>query len=137
MIKLISAQETYSIRKEVLRKEFPDEPHQFKGDLDQGTFHLGYFYENKIEGVLSVMKNGEIAQFRGMAVSERLQGLGVGKKLIAFAEDFLEAEKIAKIWLNAREKAVPFYEKCGYKIEGEIFIIKPIGFHYLMTKYFD
>ena len=47
MIKLILAQETYSIRKEVLRKEFPDEPHQFKGDLDQGTFHLGYFYENK------------------------------------------------------------------------------------------
>jgi hypothetical protein len=39
--------------------------------------------------------------------------------------------------MNAREKAVPFYEKCGYKIEGEIFIIKPIGFHYLMAKYFD
>jgi ribosomal protein S18 acetylase RimI-like enzyme len=72
-----------------------------------------------------------------MAVSERLQGLGVGKKLIAFAEDILEAEKTTKIWLNARETAVPFYEKCGYKIEGEIFIIKPIGFHYLMTKYFD
>lgn len=133
MIKLISAQETYSIRKEVLRKEFPDEPHQFKGDLDQET----YFKENKIEGVLSVMKNGKIAQFRGMAVSERLQGLGIGKKLIVFAEDILKTEKITKIWLNAREKAVPFYEKCGYKIEGEIFIIKPIGFHYLMTKYFD
>jgi hypothetical protein len=28
-------------------------------------------------------------------------------------------------------------KNCGYKIEGEIFIIKPIGFHYLMTKYFD
>ena len=137
MIKLISAQETYLIRKEVLIKEFPDEPHQFKGDLDQGTFHLGYFKENKIVGVLSVMKNGKIAQFRGMAVSERLQGLGIGKKLIVFAEDILKAEKIVKIWLNAREKAVPFYEKCGYKIEGEIFIIKPIGFHYLMTKYFD
>ncbi len=137
MIKLILAQETYSIRKEVLRKEFPDEPHQFKGDLDQETFHLGYFKESKIEGVLSVMKNEKIAQFRGMAVSERLQGLGIGKKLIVFAEDILKDEKIAKIWLNAREKAVPFYEKCGYKIEGEIFIIRPIGFHYLMTKYFD
>ena len=83
------------------------------------------------------MKNGSVAQLRGMAVSEYCQGKGIGKMLIEKAEEILQKDKISKIWMNAREKAVPFYEKCGYKIEGEIFIIKPIGFHYLMAKYFD
>ncbi len=91
---------------------------------------MGLFYENKIEGVVSVMKNGEIAQFKRNGRFGKIARIGSRQKLVAFAEDILEAEKITKIWLNAREKAVPFYEKCGYKIEGEIFIIKPIGFHY-------
>lgn len=137
MIKLISAEETYPVRKAVLRKEFPDEPHQFSGDLDPDTFHLGYFEENEMKGIVTIMKNGSVAQLRGMAVSEDCQGKGFGKMLIQKAEDILLKDKISKIWMNAREKAVPFYEKCGYKIEGEIFIIKPIGFHYLMAKYFD
>lgn len=137
MIKLISAEETYPVRRAVLRKEFPDEPHQFSDDLDPDTFHLGYFEENEIKGIVTIMKNGSVAQLRGMAVSEDCQGKGFGKMLIQKAEDILLKDKISKIWMNAREKAVPFYEKCGYKIEGEIFIIKPIGFHYLMAKYFD
>ncbi len=137
MIKLISAEETYAVRKAVLRKEFPEEPHQFKGDLDPDTFHLGYLEESEIKAIVTIMKNGNVAQLRGMAVSENYQGKGIGKKLIEKAEEMLQKDKISKIWMNAREKAVPFYEKCGYKIEGEIFIIKPIGFHYLMAKYFD
>lgn len=43
MIKIILTEQTYPIRRAVLRKEFPDEPHQFNGDLDPHTFHLGYF----------------------------------------------------------------------------------------------
>ncbi len=137
MIKLVSAEETYPIRKTVLRKEFPGEPHQFNGDLESNTFHLGYFEANEIKGVVTILKNGSVAQLRGMAVSEDCQGKGIGKMLIQKAEDILRKNNISKIWMNAREKAVPFYEKSGYKIEGEIFFIKPIGFHYLMTKFFD
>lgn len=137
MIKIISPEETYPVRRAVLRKNFPNEPHQFKGDFDENTFHLGYFQENEIIGILTIMKNENVAQLRGMAVSEDFQGKGIGKLLIERAEEILQNDKISKIWMNAREKAVPFYERLGYKIEGEIFMIKPIGFHYLMAKYFD
>lgn len=137
MIKIISPEETYPVRRAVLRKNFPNEPHQFKGDFDENTFHLGYFQENEIIGILTIMKNENVAQLRGMAVSEDFQGNGIGKLLIERAEEILQNDKISKIWMNAREKAVPFYERLGYKIEGEIFMIKPIGFHYLMAKYFD
>lgn len=137
MVKLISPEETYPIRKLVLRKEFPNETHQFSGDFDETTFHLGYFVNDIIVGVVTIMKSGGVAQLRGMAVSESFQGKGVGKILVKNAEEILIKNGISKIWMNAREKAVPFYESCGYKIEGEIFIIKPIGYHYLMAKYFD
>ena len=109
MIKLILAEQTYPIRRAVLRKEFPDEPHQFNGDLDPHTFHLGYFEKNDIKGVVTIMKNGSVAQLRGMAVSEDCQGKGIGKMLIEKTEEILQMDKISKIWMNAREKAVPFY----------------------------
>lgn len=137
MIKLITPEETYSVRRKVLRKNMPDEPHQFHGDFDPETFHLGYFLNNEIVGILTVIKNGKIAQLRGMAVLEEHQGKNIGRKLVEKVEEMLSEEHFTKIWMNARETAVPFYEKLGYSIEGEIFVIKPIGFHYVMTKYFD
>lgn len=136
MIKTINPEEIFPLRRAVLRKNMPNEPHEFSGDFDESTFHLGYFEKNELIGIVTLMKNGNIAQLRGMAVDEKHQGKGIGKKLVLEAEKILLKNNISKIWMNAREKAVPFYEKLGYKIEGEIFIIKPIGFHYLMSKNF-
>lgn len=136
-VKIISPAETYPLRRAVLRKNMPNESHEFNGDFDGNTFHLGYFNDNQLLGIVTIMKNGEVAQIRGMAVDEHQQGKGIGRELMIMAEKMLTQENVHKIWMNARETAVPFYEKLGYAIEGEIFMIKPIGFHYLMTKYYD
>lgn len=137
MIKIITPEETYPVRRKVLRKNMPNEPHEFHGDFDEQTFHLGYLLNNEIVGILTIIKNGKIAQLRGMAVLEEHQGKNIGRKLVEKVEEILAKERFSKIWMNARESAVPFYQKLGYTIEGEIFIIEPIGFHYVMTKYFD
>lgn len=137
MIKRISAEETYPLRRLVLRKDLPHEPHEFQGDFDEQTFHLGYFLKNQLVGIVTIIKNGDIAQLRGMAVLDELQGKGIGRKLVEKAEEALKENHFTKIWMNARENAVPFYRKLGYRIEGELFMIKPIGFHYVMTKYLD
>lgn len=137
MVKIITPAETYSLRRSILRKNTPNESHEFNGDFDVNTFHLGYFEENNLLGIVTLMMSGDIAQLRGMAVDENHQGKSIGRKLVLAAEEILTKKDIRKIWMNARETAVPFYEKLGYKTEGEIFMIKPIGFHYLMTKYFD
>lgn len=136
MIKIINPEETFPLRRAVLRKNMPNEPHEFSGDFDENTFHLGYFEKNELIGIVTLIKNGNIAQLRGMAIADHYQGKGIGKKLVLEAEKILQNKQISKIWMNARELAVPFYEKLGYKIEGEVFIIKPIGFHYLMSKTF-
>ena len=58
-----------------------------------------------------------------MAVLKVFQGKGFGAKLVKEAENHCVNLNADLIWFNARENAVPFYEKCGYKIEGEIFIM--------------
>lgn len=137
MIKFIYPQETYSLRRDVLRKNMPNEPHEFKGDFDEGTFHLGFFENDIIVGILTLMKTDEKTfQLRGMAVADTMQGKNIGRKLVEHAECFLKTKNISKIWMNAREKAIPFYEKCGYQSEGDFFEINPIGTHIKMIKVF-
>ena len=70
MIKRISPEETYLLRREILRKNLPQESHEFRGDFDDQTFHLGYFVENKKEKIIKDLKNGGIAQIRGRTFSE-------------------------------------------------------------------
>ena len=137
MIKLINATDTFPLRRAVLRKNLPNEPHEFNGDFDESTFHLGFYENDEIIGIVTILKNGKIAQLRGMAVADLHQGKGVGKQLVLEAEMILKKENFSRIWMNARENAAPFYEKLGYRIEGDLFVIKPIGFHYLMSKEFN
>ena len=56
MIKRISPEETYLLRREILRKNLPQESHEFSGDFDDQTFHLGYFVEDRIVGIITVLK---------------------------------------------------------------------------------
>ncbi len=139
-IKNISAQETYAIRLEVLRKDI-DLPYKFNGDLDKDTFHLGAFKEDKLIAVSSFMKvknrnfKGVQYQLRGMATLTQYQGFGIGKQLIIKAEKILKPLNIDCLWCNARVIAVDFYKKQGFKTFGEVFDIPLIGGHYSMYKY--
>ena len=138
-IKKISAEETYPIRLEVLRKNIPL-PHTFNGDFDENTFHLGAFTNNQLIAVSSFMKvskkefKGSQYQLRGMATLERFQGSGAGKLMVEEAVERLKLSSINFLWCNAREIAVPFYKKQGFRTFGELFDIKHVGPHYVMLK---
>lgn len=139
-IKKISAEETYQIRLEVLRKNIPL-PYKFQGDLDLETFHLGAFKNNKLIAVSSFMKvanknlNGTQYQLRGMATLKEYQGLGAGKLMMQHAFLVLNKLQVNCLWCNARVQAVPFYEKLGLQTFGERFEIEFVGEHYVMFKY--
>lgn len=139
-IKKISAEDTYAIRLEVLRKNIPL-PYKFNGDLDSDTFHLGAFKDGKLIAVSSFMKvknksfKGSQFQLRGMATLAEYQGFGIGKQLILKAEGILKPLKIDCLWCNARIIAVNFYKKQGFLTFGEVFDISLIGDHFIMYKY--
>lgn len=141
LIKEISSLETISVRHSVLRKGMPIESCKFNGDELNSTTHFGFFENNKIIGVVSLYetKNGTFfvdkqIQIRGMAVLESHQKKGIGNALIKHCEDFATSKKITLIWFNARENAILFYDKMGYKTLGDPFEIDSIGTHYLMFK---
>ena len=77
--------------------------------------------------------DNRIIQLRQMAVADNYQGKGVGKMLIAFAEQTAADNGFNKITLHARKTAVPFYEKLDYSILGDEFIEVDIP-HYEMEK---
>lgn len=74
------------------------------------------------------------AQLRFMGVKQDTQGLGIGKKLISFAEQKAKQKGAAKLILQAREIAVEFYKKCGYTIIEKSFLMWDEIQHYLMKK---
>lgn len=143
-VKQIVSKDTYSIRHEILRKGKPIETCYFEGDDEINTFHLGLFFEKKIIGIVSFMKNAnnlfserEQYQLRGMAILEEYQRKSLGELLVKEGELLLKQKKNNLIWLNSRKIAVNFYKRQKYKVIGDAFEIKDVGTHYLMYKKLD
>jgi len=138
-IKYIIPEETYPIRKKILRKNI-DLPSEFHGDFDKETFHLGLFEDDKLVSIASFVKSihenfkGTQFQLRGMATLEEFQGNGYGKYVVLEAEKILREKNISILWCNARVSAVHFYYKQGFKSIGQEFDIPQIGGHFVMFK---
>jgi ribosomal protein S18 acetylase RimI-like enzyme len=75
----------------------------------------------------------DTVQLRQMAVKAGLQGKGIGRVLMQFAENIARDRGNKKIFMHARKSAVGFYEKLGYKISGKEFTELNIP-HYKMDK---
>ena len=140
-IKSISSQETYSVRHPVLRTGKPLESCHMEGDDLDSTLHFGLYLDSSLIGVASFMgetnsifQESKQSRLRGMAILKDFQGKGLGNILLNHAEKQLKNLDVSLIWCNARETAIPFYEKQGYQKHGIPFDIKEIGIHYVMFK---
>jgi ribosomal protein S18 acetylase RimI-like enzyme len=80
-----------------------------------------------------VEEEPETVRLRQMAVINDLQGKGVGKALMQFAENLARDRGYRRITMHARKNAIGFYEKMGYKKVGEEFEEITIP-HYVMEK---
>ena len=135
----IKAEQTYPIRKSVLR-EGMTLSHQMNGDHESSTLHLGLFDEDRLVCVGSFMKaaksnfKGHQYQLRGMASSKGSQGKGYGKELLQKAEELLKEKNVDVLWCNARVVAIDFYSKLGYEFFGDIFEVNEVGPHFVMFK---
>jgi ribosomal protein S18 acetylase RimI-like enzyme len=72
-------------------------------------------------------------RLRQMAVLNDLQGKGIGRALMNFAENIARDRGYKIVRMHARVHAVGFYEKVGYKIRGDKFVEVTIP-HYVMEK---
>jgi ribosomal protein S18 acetylase RimI-like enzyme len=74
-----------------------------------------------------------ILRLRQMAVVSGLQGKGIGKVLLQFAENIARDRGYKRIVMHARKTAIGFYEKLGYKVTSTEFEEVTIP-HYVMEK---
>ncbi len=82
--------------------------------------------------VLTKLTPGRI-KMRQVAVDPNVQSRGIGKQMVAFAEQWALENEIDTIELNARETAVPFYLQQDYVIVSDLF--HEVGIpHYKMEK---
>jgi|TARA_B110000305_G_scaffold237204_1_gene299986 predicted GNAT family N-acyltransferase len=139
IVREVLAQETYSVRKEVLRNNLPL-PEAMEGDFEKFTFHLGMFLNTELIGVATFMKNknssfnGVQYQLRGMATCQNYQHRGVGRKLLFKGIAILKKRNVEVLWCNARVTALSFYDKLGFISVGEEFEIHLVGPHFVMFK---
>jgi predicted N-acetyltransferase YhbS len=80
-----------------------------------------------------VKVDNETLRLRQMAVAPNLHGKGIGASIINFAENLAKDKGYKKIAMHARDSAIGFYEKFGYKIIGNQFIEVNTA-HHLMEK---
>jgi predicted GNAT family N-acyltransferase len=113
---------TVALRYDILRKPLGLTFTQEQLDNEVNDFHLAAYMDDEIIAclILTQSENGEI-KMRQVAVKENKQGMGIGKKLVAFAETFAKEKGFTKMVLHARETAVPFYTALAYNTEGQPF----------------
>jgi GNAT superfamily N-acetyltransferase len=95
---------------------------------------IGCFDEEKLEGCcLLTTIAPDTLRLRQMAVLSGLQGKGIGKVILGFAENIARDRGYKKIVMHARKTAIGFYEKSGYKITSKEFEEVSIP-HFVMEK---
>ena len=110
----------YNLRWEILRKPWKQPRGSEKDELEDKSFHIIALDNKKVVGVGRLHKNNnEEGQIRYMAVDENHQCKGIGKSILHELHEKAKELKFKTIILNARENAVGFYERLGYKIIGK------------------
>ena len=72
-------------------------------------------------------------QLRQMAVKDNLQRKGIGASIVSFAENIAKDKGYRRIIMHARDTAIGFYEKFGYKVKGDEFTEVNLP-HHVMEK---
>lgn len=95
---------------------------------------LGCFEDDSLEACCVLTKTDpKTVRLRQMAVSANLQGKGIGRVLMSFAENVARDHGFRRLTMHARKSAVGFYEKNGYRICSDEFNEVTIP-HYVMEK---
>jgi predicted N-acetyltransferase YhbS len=125
VIRELAAEETHQLRRAVSadgRTDLPSMRHEL--DAAVGAWHLGAvdasgrvlatssFYPGSCPG----RPDAEPAvQLQFMAVDPVVQQMGIGSAVLSEAIRRLQTTDAVILWANARDTAIPFYERFGFR----------------------
>ena len=127
-------QQMVKLRDAVLRKPLglTFTPEDLESEKD--NILIAAFEEERMLGCcMLVEERPDMVRLRQMAVLNALQGKGIGRALMNFAENIARDRGYKIVKMHARNNSIGFYEKVGYKKKGDEFIEVTIP-HYVMEK---
>ena len=109
------------LRYEMLRKPLGLSFKEDELEKEKGDVLMGAFEDDRILGCCLLTPEGSgTLRLRQMAVPNNLQGKGIGRALMIFAENIARDMGYRTLMMHARLTAIGFYEKLGYvKKDGE------------------
>ncbi len=110
------------LRDEILRKPLGLNflPEELEREKD--AILIGAFEDEKMLGCCILIETSPgVVRLRQMAVHNSLQGKGVGRALMQFAENIARDRGFRTISMHARKTATGFYEKLGYIVTSDEF----------------
>ncbi|MBK5271171.1 MAG: GNAT family N-acetyltransferase, partial [Bacteroidia bacterium] len=101
---------------------------------EKENMFIGAFEDEEMLGCCMLVKEKtDTLRLRQMAVLNDLQGKGIGRALMNFAENLARDAGYKILSMHARKNAIGFYEKMGYVVASDEFTEITIP-HYVMEK---
>lgn len=119
VIKPISVEDALPLRHKVLWPDHPVEHSMVVGD--ETALHFGGFLEQELICVASLFRDGSAIRLRKFATHPDFQGKGYGSVMLRHLLEVAVQSGATTFWFDAREAALPFYERHGFTKEGERF----------------
>jgi len=125
----------YRLRYRILRAPWGEPKGSEVDAIEQQCFHIMAIQDNETVGVGRLQYNSaNEAQIRYMAVAGAHERSGIGRRIVGALEQEAANNAVQTIVLDAREPAVGFYEKLGYRVEAESYVLFGEIQHYRMIK---
>ncbi len=127
-------QQMLKLRDDILRQPLGLSFSHEELEKEKNNLHMAAYEDDQMLGCCMLVEDGpQTVRLRQMAVINDLQGKGIGRALMQFAENIARDRGYKTITMHARKNAVGFYEKMGYKKIGKEFYEITIP-HYVMEK---
>ncbi len=112
----------YAIRLEVFVKEQHVPLEEELDDYDKEALHLIVFIDGNPAGCGRVYLRNDTAKLGRIAVRKEYRKSGVGRALCEALIDVATEMGAKTLLLDAQTQALGFYQKLGFKEEGDIFL---------------
>jgi N-acetylglutamate synthase-like GNAT family acetyltransferase len=126
----------FALRYKILRQPWGQpEGSEKDGDEDRATHFMAITGTGRAVGCGRLQEQDDhTARVRYVAIDDSMQGKGVGKQLMIAIEEAARKMNKKRVFLLARENALPFYLSIGYRVIEETDPLFGVIPHYAMEK---
>ncbi|MBV8196398.1 MAG: GNAT family N-acetyltransferase [Candidatus Dormibacteraeota bacterium] len=143
VIETVALDSVLPLRARMLRAGRPvDVARSPKDDAPQTQHLAAKTTDGRVVGVVTLVpretpfaRGRRAVQVRGMAVDEAVQRRRIGRLLMREAVRCARERDAEVVWANARDTALQFYERVGFRVVGDGFVddVMQLGHHVVLA----